>query len=476
MQKSRILSSLVYKFSERLLVKALGLIISIVLARLLTPVEFGQIAIVMVFVNLSNVLIDSGLNVALVQNKDTSDVDYSTVFYISLIIALSLIASIVFGAPLIARYYNDATLMTPLRACSITLLFSVLNSITTAKLQREMRFKQMMWCNLVACVFSGVIGIVMAYSGYGIWALIAYYLSSAAITSLMLLIVTRWYQLLAFSWNRAKVMFSFGWKMLVSGLLCSIYNDTRSLIVGKVYSPADLGYYNRGEQFPNVVSNTLDNAIQSVMFPVMSSVQDDNLQVKSVLKKTFSVGVLLIAPIMAAMAVMAEPIVDLLLTSKWLPAVPYMQCICIGCITIPMTSSCLVAIKALGRSDVYMKLELVRRVMMLLVLFITVFCFKSVLMVAVGFAISSWLDYLIISFVVNKLLKYSVNEQLVDMWKQLLASGLMCLCIYGLSLIGFPNLSLLVIQFVVGLLSYLIFCRLLKIETLDYMKSVLFKR
>lgn len=476
MQQGRILSSLLYKFSERIFVKALGLIISIILARLLSPTVFGQIAIVMVFINLSNVLLDSGLSVALVQNKDTSDIDYSTVFYISLSVSLILSASIVSGAPLVAEYYDDETLVTPLRMCSLILLFGAVNSITTAKLQREMRFKQMMWCNLLASVLSGFIGVMLAYSGYGIWSLIAYYLSSAAITCALLLITTRWYPLLAFSWNRAKTLFSFGWKMLVSGLLCSIYNDMRSLIVGKVFSPTDLGYYNRGEQFPNVVSNTLDNAIQSVMFPVMSSVQDDGVQVKSVLKKTFSVGVLLITPVMMAMAVMAEPLVDFLLTSKWLPAVPYMQSICIGCITIPMTSSCLVAIKALGRSDVYMKLELVRRLMMLAVLLVSIFCFRSVLAIAVGFAVSSWLDYLIISVVVNKLLKYRLFEQLADMWKQLLGSVLMCLLIYAVSFCGLSGLLLLVVQFIVGFVSYLFFCRLLKISSLDYMMSVLFRR
>lgn len=475
MYKGTILSSLIYKFSERVLMKTLGLIISIILARLLNPTDFGQIAIIMVFVNLSTVLIDSGLSVALVQNNETSDVDYSTVFYISLSVSLFLMASIVLGAPFIAEYYDDKGLVAPLRVCSITLLFGVSNSITTAKLQREMKFKQMMWCNLLACIASGFLGILLAYSGYGIWSLIAYYLSSSALTCVMLLLTTRWYPLLVFSWDRAKVMFAFGWKMLVSGLLCSIYNDMRSLIVGKVYSPADLGYYNRGEQFPTVVSNTLDNAIQSVMFPVMARAQDNLLQVKSVLQKTFSVGVLLIVPIMLAMSVMSEPLINLLLTSKWLPAVPYMQAICIGCATIPMTSSCLVAIKALGRSDIYMKLELIRRVMMIIVLLITIFGFRSVLAIAIGFAISSWLDYFIIAIFVSRLLDYSIREQISDMWKQLLASAMMCFCIYGLSLCYLSGFMLLALQSIVGFVCYLAFCRLLKIESFNYMVSVLFK-
>ena len=368
-------------------------------------------------------------------------------------------------APLIARFYSNPDIVSPLRVYSLSLVFNVVKSIAYAKLQKEMMFKQMMLSNIIASIISGTVGVYMAYEGYGIWALITYYFSSTIITTTLYINSTRWYPKLIFSIQRAKTLFHFGWKMLVSGMLCSVYNDMRSLIIGKVYSPAELGYYNRGEQFPLIISQTLDGAIQAVMFPVMSSVQDINAQVREVLRRTFSTGVLIIVPIMLALTIMARPIIELLLTSKWMPAVPYMQCICIGCTTIPMTSSFLVAIKSIGRSDVYMKLEVVRRLSMLIILLISVFGFRSVIAIAIGYALSSWLDYFIISFVVRHLFDYEFKKQCMDVWQQFLAAIFMCIAIFAVGLIPMPNLYLLLSQIFVGVLSYIGFCYVFKIQS-----------
>ena len=475
MQKKKILSSLIYKFSERLLVKGLGLIISIVLARLLSPTEFGQIAIIMVFINLSIVLIDSGLGAALVQDKDVSERDYSTVFYISISIAVILICILWLISPVVSDYYKEPVLIMPLRVYSLSLLFYVVCSIAQAKLQREMKFKQMMWCNLIASVVSGCIGIWAAYNGFGIWTLILYYLSSPVITSILLLYAARWYPKLIFSWNRAKILFAFGSRMLVSGFLCSLYNDVRTLIIGKVYSPIDLGYYNRGEQLPTVVSQTLDSALQSVMFPIMSGVQESPVEVKSILKRTLSISALIVSPIMFAMSVMASPIIELLLTSKWLPAVPYMQCICIGCAALPLSSSCLVAIKSMGKGGLYMKLEFIRRLIMLIILLCSVFCFDSVLAIALGFAISSWIDYIVVALVMKALLEYTLREQFYDIVRQLLSALLMSVCMYSITIFSLSCHITLSLQVLVGIGSYAMLCYVLKIESFRYIVSLLRK-
>lgn len=473
MPKGKVLSSLIYKFSERLMVKGLGLIISIVLARLLSPTEFGQIALVMVFINLSIVLIDSGLGAALVQNKTTSNTDYSTVFYISVTIALIMIAILWLTAPFIGNFYNDQAIVTPLRVYSFSLLIGACKSILVAKMQREMRFKQMMWCNLVACILSGSVGVVMAYEGYGIWALIAYYFSSSLIACILLLFITKWHPMLTFSIQRAKTLFSFGWKMLVSGFLCSIYNDIRALVIGKVYSPADLGYYNRGQQFPDIISHTLDNAIQSVMFPVMSQEQDDHVRIKKTLHKTISLGAFIIMPLMLGLAAIAEPFIELLLTDKWLPCSVFMQWICVGCVSLPMVSSNLVAIKAIGRSDVYMKLEIVRRIAMLIVLAISVFCFDSVLAIAVGYAISCWNDYLIVAFCVQRLINFKTAQQFRCFGVTLISSILMGIIIHFIGLIELPIVLLLLIQIISALLIYIVLCKCMKNKALEYIVETL---
>jgi O-antigen/teichoic acid export membrane protein len=421
----------------------------------------------MVFINLSIVLIDSGLNTALVQDRHTTNDDYSTVFYISLAIASLLIIVLWLTAPLIGSYYDDSAIVLPLRVYSFSLLIGAANAVLVAKMQREMRFKQMMWCNLIACVISGCVGVAMAYAGFGIWALIAYYFTSSLLICLSLSYVTKWYPALVFSIQRAKVLFSFGWKMLVSGLLCGLYNDLRALIIGKVYSPADLGYYNRGQQFPDIVSHTLDNAIQSVMFPVMSQVQDDCLRVKLVLRRTMSMGALVIVPLMFGMAVVSAPFIELLLTAKWLPCVPYMQCICIGFAALPMASSSLVAIKAIGRSDVYMRLEIVRRIAMLIVLLISVFCFDSVLAIAVGFAISSWIDYIVISIPIKKMLNFSFVEQIKCFSRTLVCSLLMSVFVYLIGYIDLPPIVMLIVQAIIGVVTYIVLSYLLNKNALN---------
>lgn len=465
MPRGKVFSSLIYKFTERLMVKGLGLIISIVLARLLSPTEFGQIAIIMVFINLSIVFIDSGLNTALVQDKHTSKEDYSTVFYISFAIAVFIVIILWFTAPLIGKYYNDSALVLPLRVYSFSLLVGAANSVLVAKMQREMQFKQMMWCNLVACILSGSIGVVMAYVGYGIWALIAYYFASTILTCLLLSYATKWHPILAFSISRAKKLFSFGWKIMISGFLCSVYYDIRALIIGKLYTPADLGYYNRGQQIPDVVSHTIEGSLQSVMFPVMSQCQDEKEKVKGILLQTSSMGALIIMPVMLGLAAISEPLVSFLLTDKWLPCVIYMQLICLANISIPINKPCLIAIQSLGRSDIFMKLEIVRRVVMLLILTVSVVCFDSILAIAVGYVFSLWFDYFVIIYPVKRLTGLRLTEHLGAVYKIAVASVLMAVVVFMIGQMNLRPWLLILIQIPSGICIYILLCHLLKIDS-----------
>ena len=233
MNKGKVISSLVFKFVERLAVKGIGLVIGIILARLLAPELFGLVAIISVFINLAQTFVQSGLGTALVQNRTADEKDYSTVFYLSTGIAVLMIAVLFAIAPLVGRYYDNAALIWPLRVYSFSLLFGALNSVQNAKLQREMQFRVMMRCNLIATIISGAIGVAAAFLGAGLWALVIYYFSNQVIVAVCMLVAQRWYPKWMFSVKRAKELFGFGWKMLVSALLCSLYNDIRSLIIGK---------------------------------------------------------------------------------------------------------------------------------------------------------------------------------------------------------------------------------------------------
>ena len=475
MENKKIVSSLAYKSIEQLLNKGLGLIISIVLARLLSPDHFGQLAILTVFINLSQTLIQSGFSSAVVQTKELHKSDYSTTFYISTLLAILMVVILFLCAPLISRAYETEALTAPLRVYSLTLLFGAFNSVQLAKLQREMRFKETMITRTIATVLSGAIGIYCAFAGFGLWALVIYNLSSNVLNCVTMLVACRWLPRLEFSIKRAKELWSFGWKMLVSSLLCSLYNDVRALIIGKKYSTEDLGYYNRGEQFPYVIANTIDTAVQSVMFPALASIQDQKERVKAILSKSVSLGALVIIPVLMGLAVVAEPFITLLLTEKWLPCVPYMQIICIGHASYSISSANLTAIKAIGRSDIYMKLETIRRIVMLAILLISVFCFNSIIAIVIGFAISSWIDVAIIMVPVKKLLGYGFIELVKDVWKVLLAVLIMYVAVYFIGLIKLSTIAVLCLQIIFGVIVYVLACFIIKeksfFELLSFIKN-----
>lgn len=476
MERKKIISSLAFKFIERLAVKGAGLIIGIVLARLLLPEEFGQVAIITIFINLANSIIQNGFNSALVQQKEVDDKDYSTVFYITMVLSAVIVAILCVTAPYIAAFYESPKLVWPIRVYSFSLFFGAFNSIQVAKLQREMRFQPMLYTSLIATVLSGVLGVVMAYMGFGIWALVAYGCSNIVFSCIAMLFVANWFPKLVFSRKRDGALFSFGWKMLVSGILCAIYHDVRSLIIGKRYSVDDLAYYNRGQQYPEVISLTIDAAIQSVMFPAMARSQSDTKQVRSMLRRSISLNTFVVTPIMMGLAAVAHPLVLLLLTEKWLPSVIYMQLICIVGITFPFTSSSLVAIKALGRSDLHMKLEIIRRTMMLGILLFAIFVFDSVLAMAASYVVSVFIDMFIAAAPLKKMLDYDGLRQVKDNWKTLVASLIMGIIVWLIGMLHLPTFLLLLVQIVVGVLAYVMLCVVFKNESLQYMLSILKKK
>ena len=468
MQKNKIISSLAYKFTEKILVKGLGLVIGIILARLLAPEIFGQLAILMVFINLSKTIIDGGLNTALVQKKDVTEIDYSVVYYLSTGVSIIIILGLFFLAPAISSFYNSPGLVWPLRAYSFVLLFGAFNSVQVARLQKQMRFRSMMWANLIATTIAGTLGIVCAYMGFGLWALVIYNFSQIVFVSITMLFIVRWFPKLQFSGKRAKVLFGFGWKMLVSSMLCSLYNDIRSLVIGKKYSTEDLGYYNKGQQFPDVISQSLDQSIQSVMFPAMASEQDRLDKIKNMFNRSLSIGALVIMPVMAGFALVAEPFVSLVLTEKWLPCVFFLQMCCIAYMATPLVSTNLILIKSLGKGNTYMILELIRRVMMLVILVCSIVFFDSVKAIAVGFVISTWLDVFFVAVPTKKLIGVGVWGQFKQLWKTLLAVALMSVATWAVSLIPLGATWIMLIQIVVGVLSYVGFSALLKVESFFY--------
>lgn len=480
MNKKEVIGSLLYKFAERFSAKGLGFIIGIILARLLSPDDFGLISIMMVFINLSLAIIESGLNTALVQSKEADDKDYSTVFYISALLAAVMVVVIFFSAPFIASYYKSSSLILPLRVYALSLFFGAFNSIQLAKVQREMLFKQQLKCSVVATALSGALGIVLAYMGAGLWALVAYYFAQTILYCISLSVVVRWLPRSRFSLSSARRLYGFGIRMLATSLLTALYNDLRTLIIGKRFSTGDLGFYTRGQQFTTVVSVNMDSALQTVMFPVYSRAQDDREQLRAMLRRSVSVAAAVIFPLMLGMSAVAEPMVRLLLTEKWLPCVIFIKLLCIGDAALPITSTNLVALKAMGESRVYVRLEVIRRAAMLMVLLITLFAFKSVEAIAVGYALSGWIDWIIASQPIKKRLAYGIIDQFKDIWKAAAAAVIMFLAVSLVGALQIPVWALLAVQLVVGITVYCAVCLLLKAEGFIYIlrlaKSIVVSR
>lgn len=476
MNKGTIIKSLIFKTLERFSVKGLGFVISILLARMLSPDVFGQIALITVVINLSQSIIEGGLSTALVQNKDVDDRDYSTVFYICMVLSVVIAALVFAGAPLLANYYKSPEMLLPLRVYIFSVFFSSYDSILMARMQREMRFKQILYCSLTATCVSGALAVALAFAGAGIWTLVVYYFSHTLVNCIAMFTAVRWIPRLTFSVARAKVLYGFGWKMLASSLLCSLYYDLRSLIIGKRFSTEALGYYDRGNQIPFVISSALDSSVQSVMFPVLAKAQDDKGALRGILRRSLTLSAFLIIPAMIGLSAIADTFIRLLLTDKWLSSVVFMEVLCIGHAAGALTAPNLVAIKAMGRSDIYMKLEFLRRVLMLAVLAITVISFNFVVAMAYSFALSAWIDAIVCAVPSGRLLGYGVMAQFKDIWKTILASVVMGVAVWAVGLLTMPLLLKLVVQVATGAIVYIILCWLLKVDSfvyiLDQMKQM----
>lgn len=454
MDNRKVLSSFAYKFFERLAVKGIGLVVSLLLARLLAPEVFGSLALINVFINLAQVFVQSGLGTALVQNKTADSKDYSTVFYISLAIASVAAIILCITAPLIADYYSSPELVQPLRVLTISLFFGSFNLVQTAKLQREMRFKEMMRCNLIATAVSGAVGIGMAWAGFGLWALVFYHLSQILMVSILMIHLAHWMPKMEFSVPRAKELMGFGWKMLVSSLITSIYQEITTLIIGKKYSKSDLAFYNRGQQIPHVLANTLDTSVQAVMLPVMSTVQEKKEQLINLLRTSIQMSIFMVAPVMIGTAVVASTLIPLLLTDKWNQSIPFLQCFCVAYVVMPIQSANLSLVKAMGRSDVYMKLEAIRRIIMLATLALTVLAFNSILAIVIGVMIGAWVDAIVICFATKTLIGYGPIKQFESIWRTVAASAVMAAVVYVIGMLPLSRILLLTLQVVCGAAIY----------------------
>lgn len=464
-ENKTVVSSFIWKFLERTGTYLVQFVIQIILARILLPSEYGIVAIVTVFIALANVFIQTGFNTALIQRKNVTDLDYSSVLYLSLLIAFVLYIIIFICSPFIANFYKDQLITPVLRVLSLTLFLGAFNSIQTAYISRNMLFKKNFLSSLIAIVISGIIGIIFANLGYGVWSLVIQQLLNMIILIIILLFTIDWKPKLLFSIKRVKKLFSFGWKLLCSSLIDTLYNNIYDLIIGKKYTSTDLAYYNRGKQFPNVIVTNVNGSISTVLLPTMSKNQDDKFKVKEMTRKAIVISSFVLFPMMIGLAVIAKPLVSIVLTDKWLECVPFLQILCFSFALWPIHTANLQAINAIGRSDVFLKLEIVKKIVGILVLIITVP--MGLYSMALGQIITGIISSFINAYPNKKLLNYSYLEQVKDLCPIIIISLVMGLIIYPISFLNLGNLLILILQCIIGVIIYIIFSWLFKIDAFN---------
>ena len=466
----KILKNFIWRFAERSGAQLVTFIVSIVLARILAPEDYGKIALITVFTTIMQVFVDSGLGTALIQKKDSDDIDFSSVFFFDFAMCLILYAIMFLAAPFIADFYRDDSLTAIVRVISLTIIISGVKGIQQSYVSRNMLFKRFFYATLGGTIFSAFLGIALAYAGCGVWAIVAQQLSNTAIDTLILWLTVKWRPKKMFSWNRLKGLLSFGWKMLASSLLDTVYTNLRSLIIGKMYSSADLAFYNQGEKFPNVIATNINTSIDSVLLPTMASEQDDHVRVKAMTRRAIKTSTYIMAPLMMGLAFCAEPIVRLVLTDKWLACVPFLRIFCITYMFYPIHTANLNAIKAMGRSDLFLKLEVVKKVVGMTLLLSTMWF--GVMAMAYSLLVGTVTGMIINSWPNRKLLNYAYWEQMKDILPGiLLAVGMGC-CVSLVSLLHLSNAVTLLIQIPLGAVIYIGASALLRLDSYEYLMSM----
>lgn len=472
--RTKTISGTLWKFGERVLAEGIHFVISIILARILMPDDYGLIALVSVFTVLCDKLIICGFATSLIQKKNADNLDFSSVFYFSLAAAIVLYTLLFFSAPFIASFYerfDRDTLISVIRVSGLSLFLVAFNSVQQAYVSKNMLFKRNFWSALWAIIISGGVGIAMAYHGFGVWSLVAQGMIKTFVGMLVLLLTVRWKPDLSFSSARLKELFSYGWKIFISSIIKVIYNDIRSLVIGKVYTPADLAFYNRGQTLPQMVDSNVTGTIDAVLFPAYSKLQDNQTALLGAMRRAVKTSCYILMPVLALLAAVASPLVSVLLTDKWLPCVPFMQILCLAFMFSPVETENLQSIKAIGRSDLVLKLEIAKRTIGILLLIIAV---------PMGLHAIAWSLVVgnVIAAILNaspnrNLIGYSFIKQFIDIVPSLLLSVLVFAAAYIFIYLN-PEMNVwcqLIGGTGLGILVYLVCSWIFQVDSFKYIAS-----
>lgn len=472
--KNEVASGLVYRFFERLGAKAITFIVSIVLARILMPEDYGVVAIVTIFIEIANVFVTYGFGNALIVFQDSDDVDFSTCFYTSIVLSFVFYGVLFYITPFIAEFYEIELLVPILRVMGLRIPIAAVNSVQHAYVSKNMMFKKFFWSTLIGTVISAFVGIGMALFGLGVWSLVGQYLTNVLIDTIVLWCIVKWRPILAFSYMRLIRILTFGWKILAVGLIDVGYNRLRSLVIAKQYSSQDLAYYEKGMSFPITGMDVLEPTINSVMLPIFSKYNNDYKCMKKVAQRVIKLSSYILFPILVGLAIVSENLIIILLTDKWISCAIFLQIGCVAYILRPIQVINNTIIKATGRSGLLLVLNIIKKCIG--VIFLVIGMRYGVIEIAISLVLTN-ITSTIINIIPNRrILNYGYIEQLKDILKPLFLSLLMGGVVMLVSIIELHNILLLIVQIFVGVVTYIVSSIISKDENFYYLKNYYFSK
>jgi teichuronic acid exporter len=473
--KQKTISGLTWSFIDNFTRLGINFIVGIILARLLTPREFGLVGMTAIFIAVSQSFIDSGFTQALIRKQNCTQTDFSTVFFFNLAAGVFFYFIIFFAAEPISIFFNEPQLKSIVQVLGLGIIIISFTIVQKARLTKEINFKLQTKISFIAIIISGIVGIYLAYNGYGVWALVVYTLSGYALNGLLLWLWNKWKPAITFSKKSFRDMFSFGYKLLLSGLLDTAYNNIYLLIIGKFFSAAELGYYTRADQFKNLPSQNITGVIQRVSYPVLSTIQDDKPQLKAAYKKLIRSTMLITFILMLGMAAAAEPLVLTLIGEKWLPSVIYLQLLCFVGMLYPLHALNLNMLNVLGRSDLFLKLEIVKKILAVPVIIAGIV--YGIIELILGMIALNFIAYYLNSYWSGKLIGYSFKEQVKDIMPSLILGVFIGLAVYGIgNLTAVSVYWKLTIQILSGSVIFFLIAELTKMNDYLYIKSIVLEK
>ena len=446
-----------WKFAERILAQLVSTVVAIELARILIPEDYAVVSIVAIFFTFCNVFISSGLNTALIQKKDSDILDYSTILWANIAISAVLYAVMFFTSPLIARIYDEPLLVPVIRVMGLSFFINGIKAVVCAKISNDLQFKKFFAATLSGTVFSAVLGIIMALKGFGAWALVAQQMSNSLIDTVILLFVSGIRFVPKFSPARFKSLFDYGYKIFLAGIINTAYEETRPLVVGIKFTSVDLAFYNKGQLYPKLINSTLSDTLASVLFPVMSKVQTDVEALRAMTRRFIRICSYIVFPVMLGLFAVSDNLVIVLLKEKWAPIIIYVKIFSLTSVLSLIQSGNLLPIRAIGRSDMILKLDIIKKSLYFVILIAFILFSKSpVILATMGF-LTNTIAFAINAYANQSLIRYRIGTQIVDIAENMVPAAIMCLIVVFMNRIPFPRILLLCLQVLTGAA---IFCAL----------------